>query len=95
MSEIENKTEDTSWEHSQHSKFDKNCSECFKEQKQEEDRERCEVCETCGGTGEVSCMEAVYPGEPHMAPIGTQPCPDCCGPDDYIDMSGADGSDDR
>lgn len=42
--------------------------------KQEEDEE---VCETCGGTGEVSSMEAVYPGEPHMADVGTQPCPDC------------------
>lgn len=34
-------------------------------------------CQTCGGTGEVSKMEAVYPGEPHMADVGTQPCPDC------------------
>lgn len=36
-----------------------------------------EVCETCDGTGEVTTMEYVYPGEPHMAPIGTAPCPDC------------------
>lgn len=36
-----------------------------------------EPCETCGGEGEVSTMEQVYPGEPHMAPIGTAPCPDC------------------
>ena len=36
-----------------------------------------EECPTCGGTGEVGRMEAVYPGEPHMADVGTQPCPDC------------------
>lgn len=36
-----------------------------------------EVCETCGGTGEVSVMGYVYPGEPHMADIDTKPCPDC------------------
>lgn len=36
-----------------------------------------EVCATCGGTGEVSRMEAVYPGEPHMADVGIGPCPDC------------------
>lgn len=36
-----------------------------------------EVCNTCGGTGEVSQMEAVYAGEPHMADVGTAPCPDC------------------
>lgn len=33
-----------------------------------------EVCEFCGGTGEVTTMEQVYPGEPHYAPIGTQRC---------------------
>jgi hypothetical protein len=33
-----------------------------------------EVCEMCGGTGEVTTMETVYPGEPHMAPIGVGPC---------------------
>lgn len=33
-----------------------------------------DVCEMCDGTGEVSCMEAVYPGEPHMADVGTQTC---------------------
>lgn len=32
------------------------------------------VCEFCGGSGEVETMEYVYPGEPHMAPIGTQKC---------------------
>ena len=37
----------------------------------------CNRCQTCGGTGEVSKMEAVYPCEPHMADVGTQPCPDC------------------
>lgn len=33
-----------------------------------------EVCVHCLGTGEVTTMERVYPGEPHMAPIGTEPC---------------------
>lgn len=44
-----------------------------------EHEDECEdrPCETCDGTGEVSSMEQVYPGEPHMADIGTQPCPDC------------------
>lgn len=36
-----------------------------------------DVCETCGGTGVVSTMEQVYPGEPHYAPIGECACPDC------------------
>lgn len=36
-----------------------------------------EVCETCGGSGVVTTMEAVYPNEPHMAPIGEENCPDC------------------
>lgn len=36
-----------------------------------------EECETCGGTGVVTTMERVYPNEPHMAPIGEEPCPDC------------------
>lgn len=35
------------------------------------------VCRTCGGLGEVTTMEQVYSGEPHIAPIGTQNCPDC------------------
>ena len=33
-----------------------------------------EECEDCGGTGEVTTMERVYPGEEHMAPIGVEPC---------------------
>lgn len=33
-----------------------------------------EICEWCGGTGEVTTMEQVYPGEPHMADIGTRKC---------------------
>ncbi len=33
-----------------------------------------EVCAHCFGIGEVEVMERVYPGEPHMAPIGTQLC---------------------
>lgn len=41
-----------------------------------------EVCQTCGGTGEVSTMERVYPGEPHMADVGTDRCPDCNMPDE-------------
>ena len=36
-----------------------------------------EVCETCGGTGEVTTKERVYANEPHMADIGSEPCPDC------------------
>jgi hypothetical protein len=38
-----------------------------------------EVCEYCGGVDgeheDVTTMEQVYPGEPHMADIGTAPCP--------------------
>lgn len=41
-----------------------------------------EVCETCGGTGEVTTMERVYPNEPHEAPIGSAPCPDCSSRED-------------
>jgi hypothetical protein len=37
------------------------------------------VCMNCNGDGEVSKTEAVYPGEPHMADIGTEACPDCDG----------------
>ena len=33
-----------------------------------------EPCSVCGGTGEVEVMERVYPGEPHIAPIGSQKC---------------------
>ena len=40
------------------------------------------TCRTCDGTGEVTTMEAVYAGEPHMAPIGTGKCPDCTKVDD-------------
>ena len=32
------------------------------------------ICESCQGTGEVQKMEPVYPGEPHMAAIGTEKC---------------------
>lgn len=32
------------------------------------------VCEDCEGTGEVSCDEAVYQGEPHTASVGTRKC---------------------
>jgi DnaJ-class molecular chaperone len=47
----------------------------------QEGKEKEKVCETCGGEGVISKMEAVYPGEPHMADIGEQPCPDCSGGD--------------
>ncbi|MFA6158866.1 MAG: hypothetical protein WC763_04590 [Candidatus Paceibacterota bacterium] len=44
------------------------CSKCKKECKVED------VCEYCLGAGEVTVDERVYPGEPHMAPIGTEKC---------------------
>ena len=46
-------------------------------------------CGMCGGSGEVSTMEAVYPGEAHMADVGTAPCPECrpAKDDDYDDQS--------
>ena len=38
-----------------------------------------EECEFCGGKngehGDISTMERVYPGEPHMADVGSRPCP--------------------
>lgn len=40
------------------------------------------VCRECGGTKEVSTSEQVYAGEPHMADIGTKPCPKCCADDE-------------
>lgn len=51
-----------------------------------------EECETCGGTGEVGTMEQVYPGEPHMANVGTENCPDCNSsePDDFSGASEGD-----
>lgn len=36
-----------------------------------------ECCATCDNTGEVSVLAEVWPGEPNIADIGTQPCPDC------------------
>lgn len=33
-----------------------------------------DVCAYCLGTGEVEKMVPVYPGEPHMAGIDTEPC---------------------
>lgn len=33
-----------------------------------------EVCADCLGTGEVTTIERVYAGEPHMADVGTAPC---------------------
>lgn len=44
------------------------CKKCKKECEVEE------VCADCLGTGEVTTMESVYAGEPHMAPIGTAKC---------------------
>lgn len=57
-------------------------------------KEEEEVCETCGGTGEVTTMEAVYPNEPHMAPIGSAPCPDCRS-SEPADFSGASDNNER
>jgi len=42
-------------------------------------------CFICKDTGEITIMESVYPGEPHMAPIGTQPCICQIDDDDSID----------
>ncbi len=53
------------------------CPRCKKECETEE------VCETCLGEGEVTTMEQVWAGEPHMAPIGTAKCPDCTPEPDY------------
>lgn len=33
-----------------------------------------EACEFCLGMGIIDTDECVYPGEPHMAPVGTQKC---------------------
>lgn len=32
------------------------------------------TCPICGGEGMVTVMEYVYPGEPHMAPVGSSKC---------------------
>lgn len=49
---------------------------CCSENKQEPEEN---VCELCGGKDgeheDISTMEAVYPGEPHMADVGSRPCP--------------------
>lgn len=34
----------------------------------------CYDCDECNDTGEVTTVEAVYPGEPHVAPIGARKC---------------------
>jgi hypothetical protein len=52
------------------------CAKCKKECDVED------VCAECGGSGEVSTMEAVYAGEPHMAPIGSAICRNCYPPED-------------
>lgn len=64
-------------------------AELLKNQKSLFDQEE-KKCETCGGTGFVDKMEQVYAGEPHMAPTGSEPCPDCVGvkePDEADDQS--------
>lgn len=33
-----------------------------------------ELCEFCLGSGEVTTYEQVYPGEPHVADVGTETC---------------------
>lgn len=35
-----------------------------------------QMCGKCHDTGEVDTMESIYPGEPHMGPVGSRPC-DC------------------
>lgn len=52
--------------------------------KEAEEEER--PCEDCNGTGEVSVMEAVYPGEPHMADVGTRKCHCQVREDEYDDQ---------
>lgn len=47
-------------------------------------------CQECGGTGEVSTMERVYNNEPHMADVGTAPCPACRPPRDEDDTDDQD-----
>jgi hypothetical protein len=39
------------------------------------------VCPKCGGTGEVMKDGPVYPGEPHMAAVDSEVCPECHGKD--------------
>lgn len=47
--------------------------------------EEVDECEYCGGKDgeheDITTMETVYAGEPHMAPIGSQTCPNAL-PDD-------------
>ena len=53
-----------------------------------ENKKEVEVCEECGGTGRISIMSPVYPGEPHMADLGdSRPC--ICQSSEPADMSGA------
>ena len=35
------------------------------------------TCTYCDGSGEVPAMALVYPGEPHMADVGSADCPVC------------------
>jgi hypothetical protein len=34
-------------------------------------------CQRCGGMGEIPAMGRVYPNEPHMADVDSEPCPSC------------------
>lgn len=50
----------------------------------EEEQEECEYCGGINGEHhDISTMEAVYPGEPHMADIGSRPCPNSLNEDEY------------
>lgn len=40
-------------------------------------------CAECGGTGEVAVPEPVWPGEPHLADVGSAPC--ACALPDAVD----------
>jgi len=46
---------------------------------------KAKLCEECNGVGEVSVMETVWAGEPHMAPVGSEKCANCLGSGEEID----------
>ena len=52
------------------------CTKCLKEVDPDEHecKEIVKVCAYCLGSGQVPSMEQVYPGEPHYANTGVQPC---------------------
>lgn len=41
-----------------------------------------DVCQTCNGEGVVSAPDYVYANEPHVADVGSAPCPDCTNRDE-------------